>query len=188
MTSEREWVETVKLDISKSFSDEGLTVETQKRLPYAYYAMGYSEQQGKSHALQDRFGSPGYSTDMIITEPLGSSAWIPRVVVEFKLGSVTTHDALTYSAKAATHKSVHPYLRYGIVIGKHAGPVPRRLTRHGQQFDFMLTLESEKLSRSDRGRLIQLLMEEVDASRVMSNLMVGKSRISLFHRKLVVAP
>jgi hypothetical protein len=52
----------------------------------------------------------GYQTDLLISERLDDGEdWTPRVVVEFKLGSVTTHDALTYSAKAATHKNVHPY-------------------------------------------------------------------------------
>jgi hypothetical protein len=108
-------------------------------------------------------------------------------VVEFKLGSVTTHDALTYSAKAATHKNVHPYLRYGIVIGGFKGPVPRRLIRHGHHFDFMMTVASEKLTTQDRDRLVQLLKEEVQASRTMSKLLLEKSNIWLLHRKLGVS-
>ncbi len=43
--------------------------------------------------------------------------WKPRVVVEAKLGKVTTNDAITYSQKASTHRAVHPYLRYGIMLG-----------------------------------------------------------------------
>jgi hypothetical protein len=74
---------------------------------------------------------------LLIAEELEAAAqWVPRVVVEFKLGSVTTHDALTYLAKAATHKNVHPYLRYGIIIGGLDGPVPKRLVRHGHSFVF----------------------------------------------------
>ena len=69
--------------------------------------------------------------------------WVPRVVVEFKLG-FTTHDALTYSAKAATHKNIHPYLRYGVVIarGKAREAISSKMMRHGHNFDFMLILES----------------------------------------------
>ncbi|GAI54911.1 unnamed protein product, partial [marine sediment metagenome] len=57
--------------------------------------------------------------------------------IEGKINSVTTHGAITYSQKASTHKNVHPYLRYGILLGnrKHY-PLPGRLFRHGAYFDF----------------------------------------------------
>ena len=46
------------------------------------------------------------------------------------MGGVTTHDALTYSTKAATHKHVHPYLRYGFLAGG-IQTIPGRLIKHG---------------------------------------------------------
>jgi hypothetical protein len=187
VSGEREWVETVKVSISEAFTSQGLTVETQRRLPYAVYVSGYTDVRGGMAAVgHDKIESPGYQTDLLIAERASKSQdWVPRVAVEFKLGSITTHDALTYSAKAATHKSIHPYLRYGIVVGRHPGAVPRRLMRHGHQFDFMLTLDSERLSRDDSANLVRLLEEEVAASCSLSALMVGKSKIRLFHRKLV---
>lgn len=79
-------------------------------------------------------------TDLSIVEHIDAERWTPRVVVEAKLGSVTTHDAITYSEKAATHRSVHPYLRYGIMLGEREHhPLPGRLYRHGAQFDFMVS-------------------------------------------------
>jgi hypothetical protein len=112
---------------------------------------------------------------------------VPRVVVEFKLGKVTTHDALTYSTKAATHKNVHPYLRYGIVIGGFDKAVPKRLIRHGQHFDFMATIASMTLSTQDRKRLIEILAKEVEASRALSALMSDRSSIWLLHRNLEIS-
>jgi len=69
-----------------------------------------------------------YETDLIICQNLSENEWKPRIIIEGKLNSVTTHDAITYSQKAATHKNVHPFLRYGILIGnrKHF-PLPGRL-------------------------------------------------------------
>jgi hypothetical protein len=129
-----------------------------------------------------------YQTDLLIGERYDDSEeWTPRVVVEFKLGNVTTHDALTYSAKAATHKSIHPYLRYGIVIGNHPGPVPRRIIRHGHQFDFMMTLASEAAFSDEIDRLLAVLREEVGASRQIEALLSGRSRSSLFQRKIWVS-
>lgn len=108
------------------------------------------------------------------------------MVVEFKLGSITTHDALTYSAKAATHKNVHPYLRYGIAIGGMDGPVPKRLVRHGHNFDFMMTIGGEKLTNTGRSQLVELIVEEVRASQTIERLLTEKADIKLLHRKLEV--
>ena len=59
-------------------------------------------------------GNSAYQTDLCIFEKKSEDVSIPRVVMEFKT-RITTHDALTYSAKATKHKQVYPYLRYGIV-------------------------------------------------------------------------
>ena len=187
MTSEREWVEEVKLSLQAALAREGLTVVTGLRLPYSLYVAAYRSKPGALASTDPATESHGYQTDLLIAEQQQAAAqWVPRVVVEFKLGSATTHDALTYSAKAATHKSVHPYLRYGIVIGGLDGQVPRRLMRHGHNFDFMATLPSEKLGRRDRDQLAALLMDEVRASQTLSRLLAEKSDIKLLHRKLEV--
>jgi hypothetical protein len=188
MSAERAWVETVKADIGAAFAQQDIIVETSRRLPYAVHVASYRNTDGEAAFADPVTTSHGYQTDLLIAERLeGSTNWVPRVVVEFKLGKVSTHDALTYSAKAATHKNVHPYLRYGIVIGSYDGPVPRRLIRHGHQFDFMVTLASEKLTETDRNRLVQLLQDEVHASRTMNTLFSGKSDVWLVHRKLATA-
>ena len=68
-------------------------------------------------------GKLAFETNLCVFETVGSeSVQIPRVVMEFKK-SLSTHDVLTYSAKAARHKQVYPYLRYGLVIG--TGVLPR---------------------------------------------------------------
>ena len=164
---------------------KGITVRTGYRLPYSLQVFSYRNNSNEPAGER----SHGYQTDLLISEQLaGTDDWAPRVVVEFKLGSVTSHDALTYSAKAATHKTVHPYLRYGIVIGGYEGPVPQRLIRHGQQFDFMVTLASRALTPEDRERLVGLLQVELQASQTMDKLVSEKSDIWLLHRKLEVKP
>ena len=189
MSGERAWVETVRADIAEALARQDMAVETGRRLPYAMHVLAYENQEGEpALAKPARTETHGYQTDLLIAERTSEAAqWVPRVVVEFKLGSVTTHDALTYSAKAATHKNVHPYLRYGIVIGNHKGAVPRRLIRHGHHFDFMLTLSSERLSTADRRRLVELLEEEVRASQRIEALLRERSDITLLHRKLAIS-
>jgi len=188
MSTESAWVETVKADIGAALARQRMIVETARRLPYAVHVASYRSKENEPALADPITASYGYQTDLLIAEQLaGSKDWVPRVVVEFKLGKVSTHDALTYSAKAATHKNVHPYLRYGIVVGRYDDAVPRRMLRHGLQFDFMLTLASEKLTSQDRNRLVRLLRNEVEASRTLSMLLSGKSEIRLVHKKLVVS-
>lgn len=49
-----------------------------------------------------------YETDIPVFDRFAEGSWIPRVVIECKLKDITTHDAITYGAKAATHRAVHP--------------------------------------------------------------------------------
>src|SRR5690606_30085073 len=68
-------------------------------------------------------GNSAFETDLCVFEKRvisgneGEIIEIPRVVLEFKT-SITTHDVLTYSAKAKQHKQIYPYLRYGIIASK----------------------------------------------------------------------
>src|ERR1700687_4246334 len=114
MSGERAGVETVRADLAEALARQDMAVETGRRLPYAMHVLAYENQEGEpALAKPARTETHRYQTDLLIAERTSEAAqWVPRVVVEFKLGSVTTHDALTYSAKAATHKNVHPYLRY----------------------------------------------------------------------------
>ena len=119
---------------------------------------------------------------MLISE-LFDGGWIPRVVIECKIDAVTTHDALTYSAKAATHKHVHPYLRYGILIGEmHC--VPSRLVHHGTQFDFMAAWAGDKPASGELKAFIDVLREEVRASRLLEQLM-KTHKFKLLHRPFI---
>ncbi len=188
MVSEVEWVESLKTAISASFVQDEIIVQTRKRLPYEFHIDRYAdEKQGQYSVSNPVFSTNAYQTDMILVEQQhGSNGWIPRVVVEFKFGSVTTHDALTYSTKAATHKNVHPYLRYGLVIGGFNKPVPTRVIRHGQHFDFMATISSESLTNGDQTKLTLLLKEEVAASRTIGKMIREKNDAWLIHRQLSI--
>jgi hypothetical protein len=188
VATEREWVEVVKSKLAARLSVPGIEVITGHRLPYAYHIASYTTDGSRLSEGTPVSETHGYQTDlMLIQRTEGGEEWVPRVVVEFKLGSVTTHDALTYSAKAATHKNVHPYLRYGIVIGGYSGPVPKRVIRHGQNFDFMVTVGSEALTSRDADRLVNLLKSEVSASETLSSLMSSRSNIHMLHKRLEVA-
>ncbi|MCW5732702.1 MAG: hypothetical protein KIS73_01165 [Enhydrobacter sp.] len=166
--------------------DAKLSVDTSFRLAYALTIKSHKVRpSGTALADIEEFDSRSYETDLLIAETT-SASWTPRVVVEFKFDGVTTHDVLTYSAKAATHKRLYPHLRYGLVIGKRKSLLPKLLW-HGHDFDFMLMLSSEAMEGSDRDQLCRLLKEEVEASRTLSRLLTGNPKAHLFHRKLIVS-
>lgn len=112
-----------------------------------------------------------YETDLLVTERLETGGWTPRVVVETKLKTVNTHDSITYSQKAGAHKNVHPYLRYGILIGNRgAQALPGRLFRHGAQFDFMMVIRGIEATPAELDTLVDLLSEEAEASRLLERI------------------
>lgn len=125
-----------------------------------------------------------------VYEQLDADIWKPRVIVRTKLDSVTTHDSITYSQKAQTHKNVHPYLRYGILIGNREHyPLPGRLFRHGQYFDFMLSWRTLQPDKKELKVLIEFLVDEVAASRTLDEIIFNsrskdRTKFTSLHRPL----
>ena len=134
-----------------------------------------------------------YETDLLVTEHLPGGKWIPRVIVEAKCrGSITTHDAITYSHKAFTHRQVHPYLRYGILIGEREQyPLHGRLFRHGTQFDFMLSWNGREPTKGEMADFVDVLRKEVNASRIMEEIILDsrkqdRNHYTVLHKELRV--
>ena len=187
MKKEAKWYGSLVRFLQKAlqtFRDEGVMVrvESGHRLAYTHEVMAY-DQAGVAETH-----SQGYQTDVLVSDVYDDGRWAPRVVVECKVGGVTTHDALTYSAKADTHKHVHPYLRYGILIGEHKGALPTRLVRHGAYFDFMMVWNSLRGGETERKSFVGVVGEEIKASRQVQRLLTDRSRgkrtYCLLHRPL----
>lgn len=181
---EAEWVELIACEIRSAFGDRHgrLEVRTGLRLAYGHEIASYGDQPD-THRND-------FETDMAVVEVTDDGRWKPRVVVEAKIGTVTTHDAITYSRKAAVHRSVHPYLRYGIALGdrKHY-PLPGRLYRHGEQFDFMISFCAFEPSAVELSELIRLLVLELEASRALEKILYEsrsphRDRYTVLHRRL----
>jgi hypothetical protein len=108
--------------------------------------------------------------------------FIPRVVLEFK-ARITTHDVLTYSAKARKHKQVYPYLRYGLVVSDEA-VVPGRVFTHNEALDFCAAIADYKDARLSK-ILKKLLEDEVECSRRLEAIGFGKARTHLFRTEVI---
>lgn len=184
--TEREWVSSVfkKLEEELRIFNDNLRVSESRKLPYSSEILDYiDDKPNKQNFIK-------YETDFLVYEVLNENKWKPRVIIEAKIDSVTTHDAITYSQKAQTHKNVHPYLRYGILIGnrKHY-PLPGRLFRHGQHFDFMQSWKSLEGDKNEWIQLIEILKSEIKASHMLEEIIFNsraknREKYTLLHRPL----
>lgn len=165
---ETEWAQLIADKLDQELS--GYTVEAGKRLIYANEITEY----GPTGA---HYNEMAYQTDILVYEGNSDGTWKPRVVVETKVDSVSTHDAITYSQKSATHKYVHPYLRYGIFLG-HRGthPLPGRLFRHGAHFDFMISWQGYEPEPYEWDALKNIVKKEIAASRKLEDMIFNSRR------------
>lgn len=175
---------TLNERLKKEFPHLSLHAKTDIKLTYANEVIAYAPGE-KIECEQMRF-----ETDILIYEDLNNGRWKPRVVIETKIRGVTTHDAITYSQKAANHKAVHPYLRYGIGIGK-IDQLPGRLFRHGENFDFMISWVDFDPNGDELDGLTAVVKQEVEASRQLEEIMYGtrnkdRAKYFILHRPLVL--
>ncbi|MGD0199962.1 MAG: hypothetical protein ABSD27_04340 [Bryobacteraceae bacterium] len=127
-------------------------------------------------------GNSAFQTDLCVFEEKRKALFMPRVVMEFK-ARITTHDVLTYSAKARKHKQVYPYLRYGLVVSDEAF-VPGRVFTHNEALDFCATIANYKGARLSK-ILEELLENEVECSRRLEAIGFGKARTHLFRTEVI---
>jgi hypothetical protein len=159
---EKAWVVLIVNKLTAEMKRSSLIVEQGKRLPYAYEILSY-----------DRSGVPHpepmeYETDILISESFTREIVKPIIVIEAKVEGITTHNAITYSEKALAHKQVHPYLRYGIILGgMKKKPLPGRLFRHGTTFDFMQSFAAFKPSETEWKSFVKILWQEAENSRLL---------------------
>ena len=182
--TESDWVEVMKERMTTaaiSHSDH-LQVKVNLKVPYGYEIRAYEPEPNSEKV--------SFRTDLVIVEEQAIKQWKPRVIIEAKIRSVTTHDAIIYSHKAAAHKAVHPYLRYGMLIGgRDHYPLPGRLYRHGAHFDFMMSFQSFEPTEQEMLDLVHLLHAEIEASRQLERITYesrkpGRDRYTVLHRRL----
>ncbi len=182
--NESAWVTRIAAIISRGcLPSAAYDVITHEKLPYGYEIRRYGSAQPDAADIR-------YETDLLIVQRLEDSCWIPRVVIEAKINSINTHDAITYSEKASAHKLVHPYLRYGVILGnRRSYSLPGRLFRHGAHFDFMMSFKSFRPTRNERAILRRLIRSEVKASQRFEHILYearrsDRRRYTLLQRRL----
>ena len=191
--TENNWTESICNKITKEFNKEGLEAKVLVDMPYAHEILTYKiendskSQKNKLKAKKEE--DVLFETDLVIYEKEGEIIK-PRVVIEAKINSVTTHDAITYSYKAEKHKSITPYLRYGIMLGNRGEyPLPGRLFRHGTNFDFMFSFSGEEPTNQEWRSFVEMINNEVIYSKQLEQMLVdtrkkGRKHYYMMQKKI----
>ena len=167
--SEKQWVESIKELMLSMELAENIKIDTLRKIPYAQEIIEYDLD---FKARPESCNSMDFETDLLVYEQ-NFDIIKPRIVIEAKL-SISTHDAITYSYKAQNHKSVTPFLRYGIMLGnREHKSLPGRLFRHGSNFDFMIRLQGAVLSEKEKLSFINLLKKELEYSRQLEEMLMN---------------
>jgi hypothetical protein len=128
-------------------------------------------------------GFSAFQTDLCIFERKSDEIIIPRVVFEFKT-RITTHDVITYSAKARKHKQIYPYLRYGI-IASDISIVPSRLFTHNESLDFCAAVSNIK-SNKLKLFISKLIESEINTSWLLEAIAFGSVNTRLFRTEIII--
>ena len=189
--TENEWTFSICEKLKDSLKSRKLFVETLRNIPYSQEILGYKKCNDEKECIADYLEPTSFETDLVVYEE--KNGFIkPRVVVEAKIKSVTTHDAITYSYKAEKHKNITPYLRYGIMLGDRENyPLPGRLFRHGTNFDFMFSFVGMDPTQEEWKSFINLIVNEVKYSRIMEEMLhdsrkKDRKHYYMFEKKLVL--
>lgn len=122
-------------------------------------------------------GELAFQTDILI-----KNKKIPLVVAETKYGGFTTHDILTYSAKAIKHKEVYPYLRYGLIVGRE-DRIERRFFIHNIGFDFAIAVKNIE-DNNEQEELVEIIRNQIKAANELSKVFSGTRRVKRYMTNL----
>jgi len=180
--TEEQWAENVKEYLSSIKLSNNIKIDTLTKLPYAREIQEYKANFEPHHEESNVF-----ETDLLIYEQI-ADVIKPRIIIETKLSRVSTHDAIVYSYKAQNHKTITPFIRYGIIIGNRGlYPLPGRLFRHGMNFDFMMSFKKEELGKDEKKVFMDLIEKELYYSKQIEEMIYNSrskiENIILFCRR-----
>lgn len=165
---ENDWTKSICDLLNEQDFSEEIHIDTLKKIPYAFEISHFNEEWELD---ADSFDKTAFETDLVIYEKANGKI-VPRVIIEAKVGTVTTHDAITYSHKAMYHKNVIPFVRYGIMLGaRETYPLPGRLFRHGTNFDFLFSFVGYEPTEVEKKQFVAMLKREIEYSRKIEEIL-----------------
>lgn len=162
-SKEHEFTRHLKEEFEKSLSE--YVVTSGECLIYKFLIDAQGQLQPETVQKPKR-GQLAFQTDLMIKK---ANPKIPLVVIEVKFGHFTTHDVLTYSAKAVRHKEIYPYLRYGLIVGG-VRKIDRRFFTHNSGFDFALAIGDLE----DIPEATEAIRQQLHDAELMLTVLQGK--------------
>lgn len=172
--TENKWTEIICNRLNEELKGTNLEADILNEVPYVHEILSYKINNNMKNIWEvENQKNLSFETDLIIYEKIENIVK-PRVIIEAKIKSVTTHDAITYSYKAEKHKSITPYLRYGIMLGDRGDyPLPGRLFRHGTNFDFMFSFSGENPTKEEWITFVEMISNEVLYSKQLEEILIN---------------
>lgn len=127
-------------------------------------------------------GSSAFQTDICIFE-LRNGIKFPRVAIEFKT-KITTHDILTYSAKAGKHKKIYPCLRYGLLASELAS-IPGRFFIHNENLDFFIAAKQYSGETEIKQFAKKLIGTELEISRTLERIYFESGEVEYYRTDIL---
>jgi hypothetical protein len=180
MTTESSFVATVQA-VAEGILLKPFRVARGAPLLYEIRVNNNLEVMSQGQVRNPKRGTSAFQTDLCVFEDKAPDVSIPRVVIEFKTG-ITTHDVLTYSAKATRHKQIYPYLRYGVLASGERS-VPGRVFTHNEGLDFFAAVAGLEQA-AFHVFLSSLLQAEVAASERLEAIAFGTVKTRLFRTEV----
>lgn len=122
-------------------------------------------------------GTFAFQTDICLFEKI-DDVKLPRIAIEFKT-NISTHDILTYSAKAGKHKTIYPFLRYGL-LASEIDSIPPRFFIHNEHLDFFIAGKNYKNEEKLKELITDLIKEELKISRTLDDIHFGKKKFDFY--------
>lgn len=168
-------------DVAKKILNETIVIKRKASLFYEIY-LDTNLEVSNTNFKNPKRGSSAFETDICIFEKKGPIE-VPRIVIEFKT-RLTTHDVLTYSAKAGKHKSIYPYLRYG-VIASEEDHIPGRFFTHNEHIDFILATKNYKNKDGLSNLLKELIEKELEVSKTLERIQFESEKCDYFQSNII---
>ena len=165
--NEKEFVEKIREVLSEKLS--GYTITSGEYLIYKVI-IDNGEYYPKIPA-NPRKAHYSFQTDLLVKENI-----IPLVVIEVKYIRLFTDQILTYSSKALMHKSIYPYLRYGLLIGGKKD-VPTRFFTHNVGFDFAFAMRNFETI----DLLPLIIKEQIENAKELLKILKREKKVNIFN-------
>lgn len=160
---EDQWTLSICELLKKELDSNKYEVVCFEKVPYSVFVSDYKNNKENVKFMK-------YEVDLLIKEKQDNNL-IPRIIIESKYKTFSTHDAITYSDKAKGHKELYSGLRYGFMIGNsNEKYIASRLMNHGSNFDFMIAFNDDVPNDKEWILFVDIIKRNLECANKLENI------------------